>query len=476
MKPTAVLQIFKWPTTEMHIHGALVSFAYKKSLSTAEDFFPEEGSPIFVGEDVRDQEGRAQPRKEAVHFDKITARLKKLSHGLSEKHCDSLHVAPKLARRIAVSNLQKNKKNSCSETFKDMYNHVNSRSGQKAPLVADDVYEIIMKNATLLDSEIIYDRDSNYDYFGFKTLERSCLLKIGGKVVERPQHMRVAVGIHKDTLKTYQLMPQCWFTHASPTLVNAGTRSPQLSNCFLICMKDDCIEGIYDTLEECAVISKSTGGIGVSVHNIRATGRYIRGANGTSNGIVPTLRVLNDTARYVDQGAGRRKGAFAVYLEPWHAYIFEFLDLRKNHGKEENRACDPFCALWVPDLFMKRVQNDETWSLFCPSEAPGLADCWGEEFEVLYTKYETKVISPTETAVCNLASMAPPHFVKSFFVCQFSEYDIFPLLFDQVTSIITSNLNKIFDVNCYPTETARTSNMRLAWMAGNLVADPAEVP
>ncbi|XP_031504394.1 ribonucleoside-diphosphate reductase large subunit-like isoform X1 [Nymphaea colorata] len=508
-------------------------------------------------------------RTEAVHFDKITARLKKLSYGLSEKHCDPVRVAQKvcagvytgvtttqldelaaetaaamttnhpdyasLAARIAVSNLHKNTKKSFSETIKDMYNHVNLRSRQKAPLIADDVYEIIMKNAALLDSEIIYDRDSDYDYFGFKTLERSYLLKIGGKVVERPQHMlmRVAVGIHKEdidsALKTYHLMSQRWFTHASPTLFNAGTPRPQLSSCFLICMKDDCIEGIYDTLKECAVISKSAGGIGVSVHNIRATGSYIRGTNGTSNGIVPMLRVFNDTARYVDQGGGKRKGAFAVYLEPWHADIFEFLDLRKNHGKEENRARDLFYALWVPDLFMKRVQDDETWSLFCPSEAPGLADCWGEEFEALYTKYETegkakKVVkaqklwfsilvsqietgtpymlykdtcnrksnqqnlgtikssnlcaeiveysSPTETAVCNLASIALPRFVKEKGLPQdsqpsklvgsrgsYNRYFDFDKL-AEVTSVITSNLNKIIDVNFYPTETARTSNMR----------------
>ncbi|CAN6443853.1 unnamed protein product [Victoria cruziana] len=508
-------------------------------------------------------------RKEAVHFDKITARLKKLSYGLSEKHCDPIRVAQKvcagvytgvttsqldelaaetaaamttnhpdyasLAARIAVSNLHKNTKKSFSETIKDMYNHVNSRSGQYAPLIAEDVYDIIMKNAALLDSEIIYDRDFDYDYFGFKTLERSYLLKIGGKVVERPQHMlmRVAVGIHKDdidsALKTYHLMSQRWFTHASPTLFNAGTPRPQLSSCFLICMKDDSIEGIYDTLKECAVISKSAGGIGVSVHDIRATGSYIRGTNGTSNGIIPMLRVFNDTARYVDQGGGKRKGAFAVYLEPWHADIFEFLDLRKNHGKEENRARDLFYALWVPDLFMKRVQDDETWSLFCPNEAPGLADCWGEEFEALYTKYEAegkakKVVkaqklwfsilvsqietgtpymlykdtcnrksnqqnlgtikssnlcaeiieysSPTETAVCNLASIALPRFVKEKGLPQdsqppklvgsrgsYSRYFDFDKL-AEVASIITLNLNKIIDVNFYPTETARRSNMR----------------
>ncbi|KAG5041250.1 hypothetical protein JHK85_013726 [Glycine max] len=405
----------------------------------------------------------------------------------------------------------------------------------KAPLIADDVYEIIIKNAARLDSEIIYDRDFDYDYFGFKTLERSYLLKVQGKVVERPQHMlmRVAVGIHKDDIdsavRTYHMMSQRWFTHASPTLFNAGTPRPQLSSCFLVCMKDDSIEGIYDTLKECAVISKSAGGIGVSVHNIRATGSYIRGTNGTSNGIVPMLRVFNDTARYVDQGGGKRKGAFAVYLEPWHADIFEFLDLRKNHGKEEHRARDLFYALWVSDLFMERVQSNGQWSLFCPNEAPGLADCWGEEFEKLYTQYEregkakkvvqaqnlwfeilksqietgtpymlfkdtcnkksnqqnlgtikssnlcTEIIeytSPTETAVCNLASIALPRYVREKGVPMESHpsklvgsrgsknrYFDFDKL-GEVTAIVATNLNKIIDVNYYPVDTARRSNMR----------------
>ena len=404
-----------------------------------------------------------------------------------------------------------------------------------APLIADDVYEIIMKNATRLDSEIIYDRDFDYDFFGFKTLERSYLLKVGGKVVERPQHMlmRVSVGIHKDDIesavKTYHMMSQRWFTHASPTLFNAGTPRPQLSSCFLVCMKDDSIEGIYDTLSECASISKSAGGIGVSIHNVRATGSYIRGTNGTSNGIVPMLRVFNDTARYVDQGGGKRKGAFAIYLEPWHADIYEFLDLRKNHGKEENRARDLFYALWIPDLFMERVQKNEQWSLFCPSEAPGLADCWGDEFQNLYSKYEregkakkivsaqslwfeilkaqietgtpymlykdscnrksnqqnlgtikssnlcTEIVeftSPTETAVCNLASIALPRFVREKGVPIESHpaklvgsigsknryFDFDKLA--EITSIVTWNLNKIIDINYYPIETARRSNMR----------------
>ncbi|KAK1264362.1 Ribonucleoside-diphosphate reductase large subunit [Acorus gramineus] len=509
-------------------------------------------------------------RKETVHFDKITARLKKLSYGLNNDHCDPVLVAQKvcagvykgvttsqldelaaetaaamtanhpdyaiLAARIVVSNLHKNTRKSFSETMKEMYQHHNERSGQKAPLVADDVYEIIMKNVARLDSEIIYDRDFDYDYFGFKTLERSYLLKMSGKVAERPQHMlmRVAVGIHKDdidsALRTYHMMSQRWFTHASPTLFNAGTPRPQLSSCFLVCMKDDSIEGIYDTLKECAVISKSAGGIGVSVHNIRATSSYIRGTNGTSNGIVPMLRVFNDTARYVDQGGGKRKGAFAVYLEPWHADISEFLNLRKNHGKEEQRARDLFYALWVPDLFMKRVESNGAWSLFCPNEAPGLADCWGQEFEQLYTKYEregkaksviqaqklwfeiltsqietgtpymlfkdscnrksnqqnlgtikssnlcTEIIefsSPEETAVCNLASIALPRFVRekvgvpleshpSKLVGSRNSKDRF-FDFDklaEVAVIVTANLNKIIDVNYYPVETAKRSNMR----------------
>ncbi|KAF3324114.1 ribonucleoside-diphosphate reductase large subunit-like protein [Carex littledalei] len=508
-------------------------------------------------------------RQETVHFDKITARLKKLSYGLNQDHCDAVLVAQKvcagvykgvttsqldelaaetaaaltashpdyaqLAARIAVSNLHKNTKKLFSETVKIMYDHFDERSGQKAPLIADDVYDIIMKNAARLDSEIIYDRDFDYDYFGFKTLERSYLLKVGSEVVERPQHMlmRVSVGIHKDdiesAIKTYHLMSQRWFTHASPTLFNSGTPRPQLSSCFLICMKEDSIEGIYDTLKECAVISKSAGGIGVSVHNIRSMGSYIRGTNGTSNGIVPMLRVFNDTARYVDQGGGKRKGAFAVYLEPWHADIFEFLDLRKNHGKEEHRARDLFYALWVPDLFMERVQSNGQWSLFCPNEAPGLADCWGKDFENLYTKYEsegkakksvpaqnlwfeilkaqietgtpymlfkdtcnrksnqqnlgtikssnlcTEIIeytSPTETAVCNLASIALPRFVREkgvpleshpSKVVGSANYQNRYFDFDklaEVTSIITANLNKIIDVNYYPVETARRSNMR----------------
>ncbi|MES2591967.1 MAG: ribonucleotide reductase N-terminal alpha domain-containing protein, partial [Bacteroidota bacterium] len=366
--------------------------------------------------------------RESVKFDKITARIQKLCYGLDATHVTAISVAMKviegiyegvstseldnlaaetaaslttkhpdyalLASRIAVSNLHKNTNKSFSKTMEALYTYVDPKTGKKAPLIADDVAEIIQNNAQELDSTIIYDRDFGYDYFGFKTLERSYLLKINGEIAERPQHMimRVAVGIHKDdiasAIETYNLMSERWFTHATPTLFNAGTPKPQMSSCFLLAMKDDSIEGIYDTLKSCAKISQSAGGIGLSIHNVRATGSYIRGTNGTSNGIVPMLRVFNDTARYVDQGGGKRKGSFAIYLEPWHADIYEFLDLRKNTGKEEARARDLFTAMWTPDLFMKRVEENGNWSLFCPNEAPGLADCWGADFEKLYTSYE----------------------------------------------------------------------------------------
>ncbi|XP_033730686.1 ribonucleoside-diphosphate reductase large subunit-like, partial [Pecten maximus] len=243
-----------------------------------------------------------------------------------------------------------------------------------------------------LNSALIYDRDFSYNYFGFKTLERSYLLKMDGKVAERPQHMlmRVAVGIHEDNInaaiETYNLLSEKWFTHASPTLFNAGTCRPQLSSCFLLTMHSDSIEGIYDTLKQCALISKSAGGIGLNVHNIRGTGSYIAGTNGISNGLLPMLRVYNNTARYVDQGGNKRPGAFAIYLEPWHCDMFDFLDCKKNTGKEENRARDLFYALWIPDLFMERVQDNKDWTLMCPAECPGLADCWGDEFVELYTK------------------------------------------------------------------------------------------
>nr|CAB3448247.1 unnamed protein product [Digitaria exilis] len=451
-------------------------------------------------------------RQESVHFDKITARIKKLSYGLSAEHCDPVLVAQKvctgvykgvtttqigelaaetaaamtashpdyasLAGRIAVSNLHKNTMESFSETVKLLYMHHDERSGLMAPMIAGDVYEIVMKNAAHLDSEIKDNRDFNYDYFGFKTLERSYLLKVGGKVVERPQHMlmRVSVGIHKDDIesavRTYHLMSQRWFTHASPTLFNAGTPRPQLSSCFLICMKDDSIEGIYDTLSECAAISKCAGGIGVSIHNIRATGSYIRGTNGTSNGIVPMLRVFNDTARYVDQGGGKRKGAFAVYLEPWHPDIFDFLDLRKNHGKGKAKKVIAAQALWF-DILKAQIETGTPYMLYkdsCnrKSNQQNLGTIKSSNLCTEIIEYT----SPSETAVCNLASIALPRFVREkgvpiesdpakIFGSSGSKNRYFD--FDklaEITSTVTCNLNKIIDVNYYPIENARRSNIR----------------
>ena len=366
-------------------------------------------------------------RKESVKFDKITSRIKRLCYGLNPivepttiamkvvegiydgvttYELDNLaaEVAATntirhpdyalLASRIAVSNLHKGTKKSFTACVEDLYNYIDPKSNERATLIADDVYEIIKKNAELLDSSIIYDRDFRFDYFGFKTLERSYLLKINGETAERPQQMfmRVAIGIHKEditsAIETYNLMSEGWFTHATPTLFNAGTPKPQMSSCFLLTAKKDSISGIYDTLTQCAKISQSAGGIGLAIHDIRAKGSYIKGTNGTSNGIVPMLRVFNDTARYVDQGGGKRKGSFAIYLEPWHADVFDFLELKKNHGKEESRARDLFYALWIPDLFMQRVEENGDWTLMCPNECPGLSDCHGKEFEALYTRYE----------------------------------------------------------------------------------------
>lgn len=488
-------------------------------------------------------------RRESVRFDKITARIEKLSYSLARDYVQPVEVAKKvitgiydgvttieldnlaaetaatmaiqhpdyaiLAARIAISNLHKTTSKLFSKTMKELYEYIDPKTGEKAGLISDETHEAIQKNAAVLDSSIIYDRDYNYDYFGFKTLERSYLLKMDGKVVERPQHMlmRVSVGIHgndvEKVLETYELLSGKWFTHATPTLFNAGTPKPQLSSCFLLTMQDDSIEGIYDTLKQCAKISQSAGGIGLSIHNIRATGSYIKGTNGTSNGIIPMLKVFNDTARYVDQGGGKRKGAFAIYLEPWHSDIFEFLDLKKNHGKEELRARDLFYAMWLSDLFMKRVENDDTWSLFCPNEAPGLQDVYGEEFEQLYEKYElegrarkvikaqdlwfkvlesqietgtpymlykdaanqksnqknlgtikssnlcTEIIEYTskdEVAVCNLASIALPKFVIDG---KFDHQKLF-----EVTQVVTRNLNKIIDINYYPVKEAENSNLR----------------
>ena len=367
-------------------------------------------------------------RKESVKFDKITARIEKLSYGLNTKYVKTIEIAKKvidgiydgvstqeldelaaetaatlttkhpdyavLAARISISNLHKTTSKSFSNTMKRLYTYINPKTGKNASLLSKEIYGIINKNAAILDSSIIYDRDFSYDYFGFKTLEKSYLLKLKGLVVERPQHMlmRVAIGIHKENvdaaIETYNLLSEKWFIHATPTLFNAGTPKPQLSSCFLLTMKDDSIEGIYDTLKQCAKISQSAGGIGLSIHNVRATGSYINGTNGISNGIIPMLRNFDMTARYVDQGGGKRKGSFAIYLEPWHADIFEFLQLKKNHGKEELRARDLFYAMWIPDLFMKRVEANEDWSLFSPDETKDLHETYGDDFEKLYTKYE----------------------------------------------------------------------------------------
>ena len=278
-------------------------------------------------------------------------------------------------------------------TAKKLHN-CKDKCGRPAPLLSDDVLQVIQDNYERINEVIDYSRDFQYDFFGFKTLERAYLLKVDGQIVERPQHMlmRCSIGIHVTDLEaafeTYNLMSEQWFTHATPTLFNAGTCNPQMSSCFLLAMRDDSIEGIYDTLKQTAMISKNAGGIGLAMHCIRAQNSYIRGTNGHSNGLVPMLKVYNDTARYVDQGGGKRKGSFAVYLEPWHADIYEFLQLRKNNGTEENRARDLFYALWIPDLFMKRVEADAEWSLMCPNECPGLFNCWGEKFEALYTQYE----------------------------------------------------------------------------------------
>lgn len=488
-------------------------------------------------------------RREDVKFDKITARITKLCYGLNENYVDPIKISQKvvagvypgvttseldelaaetaayqstqhpdfskLAARIAVSNLHKNTNKLFSDNIELFYRNVHEKNGSPAPLIADDVYEIVMKHKDELNSAIIHDRDFEYDYFGVKTLERSYLFRVNGKVCERPQQMilRVAVGIHKSdiraALETYEYMSLKYFTHATPTLFNSGTPRPQLSSCFLLSMQDDSIEGIYDTLKQCACISKWAGGIGLSMHNIRATNSYIRGTNGSSNGLVPMLRVFNDTARYVDQGGGKRKGSFAVYLEPWHADIFEFLDLKKNHGNELHRARDLFYAMWIPDLFMKRVEANGEWSLFCPNEAPGLYECWGDEFETLYTGYEAKGLarktikaqqlwfailesqvetgtpymlykdsanrksnqqnlgtirssnlcceileytSKDEVAVCNLASIALPMFVQD------GVFDYQKL--HDVTKIVARNLNRVIDVNYYPIPEAQRSNLR----------------
>ncbi|RMD41075.1 hypothetical protein DV735_g4053, partial [Chaetothyriales sp. CBS 134920] len=490
-------------------------------------------------------------RKERVQFDKITARVSRLCYGLDPEHVDPAAITQKvisgvyqgvttveldnlaaetaaymtvthpdyaiLAARIAVSNLHKQTKKQFSSVVSDLYHYINPKTNKPAPMISDETYKHVMANAEELNSAIVYDRDFNYQYFGFKTLERSYLLKIGNRVAERPQHMlmRVSVGIHgadvEKVIETYNLMSQKTFTHASPTLFSAGTPHPQLSSCFLVDMKSDSIEGIYDTLKTCAMISKSAGGVGLNTHCIRATGSYIAGTNGTSNGLIPMLRVFNNTARYVDQGGNKRPGAFAVYIEPWHADIFDWLNLRKNHGKEEVRARDLFYGLWTPDLFMQRVEKNLDWTLMCPHECPGLADVYGDEFVELYEKYEregrgrvtvkaqklwyaileaqtetgtpymlykdacnkksnqknlgtirssnlcTEIIeytAPDEVAVCNLASLALPAFVDQ----ATGEYDFGRL--HEVVQVVTRNLNKVIDINYYPVPEARHSNFR----------------
>lgn len=488
-------------------------------------------------------------RRESVKFDKITARIEKLCYGLNADYVKPVEIAKKvidglydgvstieldnlaaetsatmttrhpdfakLAARISISNLHKVTETSFSNTMKRMYEYINPKTGENAALLSKEVYGIIRKNAKKLDDAIDYDRDYNYDYFGYKTLERSYLMKLDGKIVERPQHMlmRVSVGIHGEdieaAIQTYNLMSEKWFTHATPTLFNAGTPKPQLSSCFLLSMQDDSIDGIYDTLKQCAKISQSAGGIGLSIHNVRATGAYIKGTNGTSNGIVPMLRNFDMTARYVDQGGGKRKGSFAIYLEPWHADIFDFLDLRKNHGKEEMRARDLFYALWIPDLFMERVESNGDWTIMSPDECPGLFEAYGDEFKALYEKYEregkgrktikaqdlwfeileaqietgtpymlykdaankksnqknlgtirssnlcTEIMEYTskdEVAVCNLASIALSRFVID------GKFDHQKLY--EITKVVTRNLNKVIDVNYYPVPEARNSNMK----------------
>ncbi|MDH5608180.1 MAG: ribonucleoside-diphosphate reductase subunit alpha [Cyclobacteriaceae bacterium] len=489
-------------------------------------------------------------RRESVKFDKITARIEKLCEGLNQDYVKPVEIAKKvidglydgvttieldnlaaevaatmttrhpdfakLAARISVSNLHKVTSESFSNTMKRLYSYINPKTGENAALISTETYRVIKANAKRLDEAVDYSRDYNYDYFGFKTLERSYLIKLEGKVVERPQHllMRVSVGIHGEdidsAIQTYNLMSEKWFTHATPTLFNAGTPKPQLSSCFLLTMQDDSIDGIYDTLKQCAKISQSAGGIGLSIHNVRATGAYIKGTNGTSNGIVPMLRNFDMTARYVDQGGGKRKGSFAIYLEPWHADIFDFLQLKKNHGKDELRARDLFYALWIPDLFMKRVESNGDWSLFSPDEAPGLFESYGDDFEKLYEKFESEgkarrvvkaqdlwfeilesqietgtpyilykdhanrksnqknlgtirssnlcteimeYTSKDEVAVCNLASLA-----LSKFVTPEKKFDFQKLY--EISKVVTRNLNKVIDVNYYPIPEAERSNLR----------------
>ncbi|CCH43750.1 ribonucleoside-diphosphate reductase subunit M1 [Wickerhamomyces ciferrii] len=494
-------------------------------------------------------------RREPVKFDKITARISRLCYGLDPAHIDAVKITQRiisgvyegvttieldnlaaetcaymttihpdyatLAARIAISNLHKQTTKQFSAVVDELYNYINPRTGKHSPMLSKDTYDIVQEFKDEFNSAIVYNRDFNYNYFGFKTLERSYLLRVDGKVAERPQHliMRVAIGIHgrdiESVVETYNLMSERYFTHASPTLFNAGTPHPQMSSCFLVAMQDDSIDGIYETLKQCALISKTAGGIGLHIHNIRSTGSYIAGTNGTSNGIIPMVRVFNNTARYVDQGGNKRPGAFALYLEPWHADIFDFIDIRKNHGKEEIRARDLFPALWISDLFMKRVESNGEWTLFSPNEAPGLDETYGDEFEELYERYEkegrgrktvkaqklwyaileaqtetgtpymlykdacnkktnqknlgiikssnlcTEIVeysSPDEVAVCNLASIALPAFIEVSADRKTQFYNFEQL--HKIAKVVTKNLNRIIDRNFYPVEEARRSNMR----------------
>jgi ribonucleoside-diphosphate reductase alpha chain len=459
-------------------------------------------------------------------YDKIsTAKLDELA----AEQCASLSTNnpdyASLAARISISNHQKNTDSIFSNVMKELY-EFKDNNGNNKPLVSQCLWDFTQKFSKQINEMIVYDRDYLIDYFGFKTLERAYLFRYNNKVIERPQHMwmRVAIGIHGDlnndvneekTLRlvkeTYDLMSQKFFTHATPTLFNAGTPRSQLSSCYLIAMEDDSLDGIYNTLKDCALISKYAGGIGLHIHNIRAKGTHIHGTNGTSNGLVPMLRVFNNTARYVDQGGGKRNGSFAIYLEPWHADIEEFLELKKNHGDEELKARDLFYALWVADLFMERVKENAKWSLFCPNECPGLSDVFSDKFKTLYEQYETegkarKIVNARdlwfkildaqmetgtpyilykdaankksnqqnlgtlkssnlcteiiqysddkETAVCNLASIALPAFVNE--TTKTFDYD----KLHEVTKVVTNNLNRVIDVNFYPTEKTKTSNFK----------------
>ena len=493
---------------------------------------------------------------EPVSFDKVLRRVQKAAKGLNiqvdtlaqniiSQICDGISSSKldelaaqlaaslstlhpdyaTLASRLTISNHHKNTQMTFAEVISSLRNQISIHTGKPVFYVSDELAQVAEKFAAEIEARIQYERDYDFDYFGFKTLEKSYLLKdTRGRILERPQHMwmRVALGIWttgaettpeqlNKAFDTYDLMSQKVYTHATPTLFNAGTPRPQLSSCFLLAMKEDSIDGIYETLADCAKISKFAGGIGLHIHNIRAAGSLIGGTNGTSNGIVPMLRNFNSTARYVDQGGGKRNGSFAIYLEPWHADVEDFLKLKLNTGETEERARDLFYALWIPDLFMKRVEEDAQWSLFCPNEAPGLADVYGDEFDALYTKYEkegrarksvsaqklwfrvldsqmetgtpyllykdpankksnqknlgtikssnlcTEIIeysSPEETAVCNLASLALPAFVSA----DNKSYDFDRLR--KVTASMVNALNRVIDINFYPIPEAKRSNFR----------------